>query len=409
MKQPCSIGCVGGPSGPLRALFTRLLACAAAALCFSAAAQTWQTVADIPYGAGVDAYGATADPSGNLFVAGDVWDSTQTLHAVIWKSADDGATWTTVDASTDAGGPQYNAIASDKLGTLYAAGTSFSDSNGSETWFVRRSLDGGTTWATVDSLTNPYQADPFGVATDSGGNAYVVGSVEGSTSVVWTVRKSADGGNSWSTVDSFQSGAVARALNVCSHPTAGIFVVGLSYNTSGKKTTRQWTTRRSQDGGATWKTVDTYSAPSGLDVMGASVDAVGNIYVAGQVSSAWVGRKSSDGGNTWATVDSFQNSATVIVHNKPQTQYYLSVPYAIVTDTYGNVFVVGSAGSANGAQWVVRENPVATGTWQNVDVFQAPFTGASATAAAADALGHVFVAGHGTDAAGALHWLIRKH
>jgi len=57
--------------------------------------------------------------------------------------------------------------------------------------------------------------------------------------------------------------------------------------------------------------------------------------------------------------------------------------------------------------WIVRENPGGTGTWQTVDDFKY-LQGARASAIAADASGHVFVGGYGWNSTSD-HWLVRKY
>jgi hypothetical protein len=81
-------------------------------------------------------------------------------------------------------------------------------------WTVRRSQDSGTSWRTVDTY-NPngaaYTSSAQGGGVDSAGNIYVVGTTSApggmphTTAWHWIVRKSSDGGNSWATVDDFEN------------------------------------------------------------------------------------------------------------------------------------------------------------------------------------------------------------
>jgi hypothetical protein len=172
-----------------------------------------------------------------------------------------------------------------------------------------------------------------------------------------------------------------------------------------------WTTCRSLDSGATWTAVDNgfTGEPSAI-----GADALGNIYVVGTGSNHWIVRKSSNGGSSWSTVDAFQYCVTTTSTRPPktQTQCYSAAANGFAMDAYGNLFVVGygaSSSSSSSYTWIVRENPGGTGAWQTVDAFQAtPGFRTIASAAAADALGHVYVAGFADDAAGAAHWIVRK-
>ncbi|HEU0038049.1 MAG TPA: hypothetical protein VFR76_02130, partial [Verrucomicrobiae bacterium] len=80
-------------------------------------------------------------------------------------------------------------------------------------WTVRRSTNGGATWTTVDTFVLPstgssiYRAEARGIGADALGNLYVVGRAaaqyKGSGYFHWVVRKTANGGASWTTDDNY--------------------------------------------------------------------------------------------------------------------------------------------------------------------------------------------------------------
>ena len=114
----------------------------------------------------------------------------------------------------------------------------------------------------------------------------------------------------------------------------------------------------------------------------------------------WIVRKSTNGGMTWTTVDNAQ------LQTKAD-----SIPAAFARDSGGNLFVVGYGKMRNSIKthWVVRKNAGGTGAWEPSEVYQlAAGQDAKATGIAADGSGNVFVGGHGTDASGASHWLVRR-
>ena len=89
--------------------------------------------------------------------------------------------------------------------------------HGVSAWIVRRSQDGGATWSTMDTFygsvstgkgTTYYIGAAHAIRADAAGNIYAAGQLgipnKSSTSWEWVVRKSSNGGNSWSTVDTFQ-------------------------------------------------------------------------------------------------------------------------------------------------------------------------------------------------------------
>ena len=376
-------------------------------------AQTWQTVDDLQYvfGKSSDAMGLAVDLAGNLFVGGNGSDANSHYHALIEKTSDGGLNWQTVDDFSPCYAFDSGGVACDPAGILYEAGRYIACDGNPYGWFTRQSLNGGTTWNTVDTV--PPFGYAQGVASDAAGNVFVVGwrdittiatttnkngttTSTTNTTQVWLVRKGTNSGTSWANVDGSSAGS-PRA--VFCHPTQGIFVTGVSGG---------WTTRRSLDGGATWATVDTLSGGVG-NALGA--DPSGNIYAVGSSGGGhWLVRKSSDGAS-WTTVDDFFPCVTISVHPL-RTQCPSSAgANGFACDLQGNLFVVGRFTPSSGAQqWLVRENPGGAGTWQTVDTFQySAGVTATAKAAAADASGHMYVAGVANDASGVNHWIVRKN
>ena len=391
----------------IKHLFCAGLAGALALITHNASAQ-WQTVDNYQYAAGQSAgnYGLTVAPNGIVFAAGDAFEPDGFDHALVRASADGGKTWSApLDDFTGGLGNDafYNAVACDAAGNIYAAGIYYDDAGlGPNHWVVRRSTDGGATWSTVDdyvSAPDAWSTQPNAIAADAAGNVYVVGYYLGDSAAGWIVRKGI-GGSNFATVDTLPSGSGATSIFV--HPTAGIFVAGEAYIFVNGHGVNAWIVRRSQNGGATWSTMDTFygSVSTGRATtyyngqpQAIGADAAGNIYAAGRLwipnksmaSWEWVVRKSSNGGNSWSTVDTFQLS----------TSYNVAAS-AFVADSNGNLFVAGWSGGGN---WIVRENPGGTGTWQTVD----NLSGAIPFAITADRLGHVFVGGSSGK------WLVRKH
>jgi len=364
-----------------------------------ACAQTWQTVDDFQYvpGATAENFGLAVAPSGIVYACGFASD-TNGMHGLVMASPDGGNSWSApLDdffspemAVRDDGG-----IVSDSAGNLYVAGRYYS--SGPSYRFVRRSTDGGATWSTVDTVTiSGLYASPLAagsITADTAGNVYVTEPVYGT----WTIRKGS-GGTNFSTADTFQpSGSQAQA--VFAHPTAGVFAVGDGTITSKNSSSHAWIVRRCLDGGVSWTTVDSYQASSGYgaEACGVGADAHGNLYVVGRAAASykggainhWVTRKSANGGASWTTVDDYQ-----LVTSGNQ------VALGFAADSAGNLFVAGwaSAGTGTGPyHWIVRESVGGTGAWTTVDD-----VAGMAHAIAADNFGHVFVGGQNP-------WLVRRN
>src|ERR1043166_121231 len=387
------------------------LAGAAALITHVTLAQTWQTVDDFQYTAGKNAFatGLAKDPAGNIYAAGDAQDAGGAWHAVAMKSGPGGTTWAPIDDYSYLNSGYDAGIVCDAVGNLYGAGYNGPFPDGKTHWFVRRSVDGGLSWSTVDDFAFGRYTNPRALTTDSAGNVYVVGQgtvvVSGNPSTnYWVVRKGTPGGDgsiSWSTVDTFLVPNAyqhyANASGCFAHPTAGLFVVGSAEGGGRKGDVAQWVVRRSLDGGTTWATVDAYQLDStaGAAAYGAGADASGNIYavghavqtIKGATSDHWIVRKSTNGGTSWATVDNFIGSSSQ------------AIARGFAADSSGNLFVIGNVG-----HWLVRKNPGGVGTWVTVDDFQ----NATGQALLSDSSGDVFGAGYGSDAAGVEHWIVRK-
>jgi hypothetical protein len=396
-------------------------------------AQGWYTIDDFQYLPGTNAFANSLakDSTGSIiYSAGYGQDASPANHALAFKSTSGGTNWALMDDYVNTANPVYRGIAADSAGNIYAAGFDYDGSV--ETWFTRRSTDGGGTWSTVDllSLGTPV-ARPLALATDEAGNVYAAGEVQTNAVLgndLWLVRKGTSV-NPWATVDLF--GTPMKLVRwtpkgVFCHPTAGIFVVGQAAgqpitSKSGTTFPELWTVRRSQDGGASWTTVDTYylggSPLNASWASGVGADSAGNLYVVGTASLpsgkayywSWIVRMSSDGGNSWTTVDQFPPSSP--------SSHPSALAAAFGSDPGGNLFVAGydnqgpsGFGSASSQRWIVREGHGGANSWQTVDTFQYVAGRASQPAAVVgDNSGHIYVAGHGADAAGVNHWLVRKN
>ena len=271
---------------------------------------TWSTVDQSLYGAGqfMDATGFAADNSGNVYVVG--WGQDQTVVG----SGKHTTTQTTIH------------------------------------WLVRKSSDGGQTWNLVDDVTGP---SANGAAYVPGAGVFVVGPRFVNATYPWLVRRSATGEpGTWSTVDNPFANVSSAARGVGSDSQGKIYVAGTMFVTTQaatKHTAAQgyyaWVTRKSSDGGNTWSTVDSFSYTQntgGYGPVGIGTDAAGNVVVVGNSSGHWIVR-TPDLAGAWHTIDDFQLAPG----------YYASAS-AAATDAAGHLLVTGSASDATGRHWIVR-------------------------------------------------------
>jgi hypothetical protein len=177
------------------------------------------------------------------------------------------------------------------------------------------------------------------------------------------VRKSADQGLTWTTVDDLTNARASR-IHFVPGTNGGLFTVGYRVSGSGANTTYAWLVRRSRDAGATWNAVHIYAGSGNVGARAITSDSQGTIYVAGWGTPEAV-KKSDDGGTTWQTI-----------HTNPQG----TVVSDMKLDAAGNLYL--AAGS------VLRRD--SAGVWE--DIGPAPDSG-SAGALAVDPSGNILVVG----------------
>ncbi len=400
----------------------RLILALGVALTASSAAtqaQTWETVDDID-APSAKADGITADSVGNVFVAGSMNDAAGITHAVVMKSSDEGDTWVTADDVTSATSSRgAGRIASARIAV---SGNAIEDhlvtasmAQGTK-WLIRRSVDAGATWATLDLYIHPNPqyvlAGPPSVALDSSGNIYVVGSatetiIKGKTTSTISrplLRKLEAG--LWSTIN---LPAAMRRI-VC----GGTNVFGIS------NTDTSWQVRKSSDGGNTWALVDSfrYDLSSVTRANDIAADGQGNVFVVGVGLRAvttgsgrnattvfpryWVVRKGTGAGTAWTTVD-------VFALPRPDAGEAYSFAAAVAVGPNNDIYVTG-VGGADVRHWITRQLPSATGVWATIDDFSlVPGYYTEGTGIAADPFGNLFATGLAGNSAGDYHlWLVRR-
>lgn len=292
---------------------------------------TWQDVGAIA-GYALD---LAVAPDGALFATGNR-SATVSGRAFLWQSLDHGVTWTVSDPSVGlATVLLVTDVAAGNTDSLYVCGTS------SGRWMIRKGqrTASGITWSTVD---NPTLSGPASIFVRPGGAGQpdeVLACGGG-----WTVRRSFDGGATWATLNSPGGTYTSQnASGVTVGADGSIYVTGRTSKTVGSKKTGYtteygWLTRRSTNGGTTWADAD--YVVNGQPSPNLAVDAFGRIFVVGSMSSTqstWLVRGSIDGGTTWGTTDFFLPAGATA-----------SQAWGIASDALGNVCVIGDA-NANGA------------------------------------------------------------
>jgi hypothetical protein len=248
---------------------------------------TWATVDDFTYepdSGGLPVAAAIA-ADGTIYVAGYATTYQGSQRLLIRRSADQGASWETVMDEDRSLGTSFgiNGVFSMKLthAGVFLTGVGYNmDSQGRifSPWRVLRSTDQMASWQVVDDWLAPGsdECPARDIAEDARGNLVVVGSSRFYSANLndWVVRRSADGGNTWAPVDEITN--QYGPYGVAADSSGGLWATG---------TFSEYRTRVSHDGGATWADSDrfvydvaggAYSTPSGI-----TSDGAGNIFVIG--------------------------------------------------------------------------------------------------------------------------------
>jgi hypothetical protein len=372
------------------------------------AQSAWTNVDEFVVGASGVSLGLAAVEDGVVFSAGSGNDLAGVQHAFVRRSLDGGQTWQTVNDLPNSGTAMSWAVTVGRhSGLVFATATLTSgktrDGSLKNDWVTLRSADGGTTWTNVDVVSPPnWKANPNAVVEDPAGRVFVAGYMgDANNADHFFIRRTLDGGTTWKTVDDQAPGGLNQALSLAATP-AGVFAAGWLRNV--------WTVRRSTDGGTTWKTVDSFlAAPAGYfsHARGIAADTNGNLYVTGHsqflvnkgTDIHWITRRSTDNGATWRTVDD-----TLAGSNS-------GFGYAVTVDAFGRVFATGTYASVSGStwtnHWVTRASADGGATWVTTDDYIA-LGGALGSAAASDAVGNVFTSGKAKTALGNPTAVVRK-
>lgn len=339
---------------------------------------------------------------GVAYVAG-VTDDTMTQHWVVRKTSNSGQTWSVVDDYIHSIGLRNHpeAIVRDTVGNVFIAGGANNLSMAGP-WLIRKSANQGASWATVDTFEDPAggAGSARGLTVDGQGHVLVVGeSAVAGDGYHWFVRGTADQGQTWTTRDEqpgVHTGMSATA--VATTASGDVFAGGWIWDNG---TYYRCLVRRQLAGTNTWTTVDDHQQVfGGYCWVRNVVAAKGKIFVSMQALDAagtghWIVRRSADNGATWSTVD----DVVMDGHCNPRGMAF---------DRKLELFVTGKCLVGNSYKWVTRRTHDLGATWSTEDVFQ--LVGGQTTYASGidtDGPDHVFAVGFGNDGT-RNHWLVRK-
>lgn len=222
-------------------------------------------------------------------------------QSMMWRSTDDGATWTYVGLPVVNAGPRDAASGfSDPDFALDAAGNVYhTELSALVNIVVRKSTDHGVTWLQTNPAASPLPIDDRQWLATRGSHptfgAAKVYLVFNELALGWTFLTSTDGGLTFPNIKFIPSDGPVGKMTV--DPRDGTIYIGQGADV--------W---RSINGGSSWvvRTPPGHAANCCLSLSPPVVDATGNLYhVWSEKNSIWLG-VSSNKGDTWKAVKQVQ-------------------------------------------------------------------------------------------------------
>ena len=191
--------------------------------------------------------------------------------------------------------------------------------------YVQYSNDNGVTWHWASSTGVTSNSNGGGCVSISADGLYMVYQGSSGTQVVYATRSGSGSSATWSSWQTPSSNRPAANAKLVADLVAGHTFYAISGNA----------VYRSTDGGATWTTMTTSSAPSNINWVRAVFGYTGNLLAACQGSGLY---RSTDGGATWTRI----NSSAVTTANG------VGVGMAAPGQSYPAIYVCGTVNGVNG-------------------------------------------------------------
>jgi hypothetical protein len=377
----------------------------------------WATVDDLPDQA---AYlDIASDANGNVYAVGMAGYGTNP-RAIVREKPAGSTTWSTLLQQPGIG--EFKKVVIGTAGELYLAATNwnvYSYIPGQSSGQLLEHMSGSAESLALDASGNLFAGGSTAVTTTTTSH----GKTTSTTVYHWTIREKLAGQSNFMTVDDVaingNTGSwpdVNAITSIPSGPAAGIYAVG-DWGTGRGYPSDHWIVRKSADGGHSWATVDdlAYSTPTGTAygsrALGIAADSAGSLYVTGQSATRTMTgtskkpvytatdnliiRKSTNGGSAWTN--------DLVAQTGIEDE-----PVGMGTDAAGNVYLATTENSPGTAERaVVRTN--AGGAWNVIDDYElASNQDTFGYGFATDPAGNLYEAGYSIDASGVQHGFVRS-
>jgi hypothetical protein len=315
-------------------------------------------------------FSVATDPlTGSVYAGGFYYGEEDEWLVLKSNQQGDPGTWVIEERFTRGFFTSCRNLAVDVDGNVFASGqTRYGE------WLVRkgtRRQDGTLIW---DDLHPPGKSWTPSVALSyhrTTGAVFLGGISEEAR---WTIMRSLNGGQTWANVDTFtppgESGATIRAIHSDGKNT--IYAVGTirvevtppsggqGKNASPGEYKDYLVVRKSQDHGQTWETLDWHNEPGASWRANAiATDQDGTVYVAvdNDAEELWLIRKLRPQSSSWEISDQ-------LLPNEQQLKFILG---GLTVDEQGTAYAVGAYQNPAGAgQWLIRALPMIRGGIQGM-------------------------------------------
>ncbi|HTQ40002.1 MAG TPA: SBBP repeat-containing protein [Pirellulales bacterium] len=370
------------------------------------------------------AYGVSADGTGNVYVTGETAGSLGGTNAGFYDAFDAKYNIQGVAQQTtqygDTGSDVGTGISADSLGNVFVAGYSQGPLNGPNNGGFQAQLSNYTPAGTLQwsQYIGPVQTYAYGVSADGQGNAYIAGYTTGSLNQpnaggydAYVAKYDSTGNALWT--HQFGTSAQDQALGVAADGANSVYVTGSTQGSLGGTNAGGYDAfvRKYDAAGNLQWTQQLGSA--GNDIAEAVAAKSGCLYIVGNTSGSLGG---TNAGLADAFISKF-SSAGVLQWTKQFGTSGNDYADGVAADANGNVFVVGYTQGALGGTNVGGYDAFlsefnAAGNLQWTQQLGSPGND-FATSVSVDGFGHVFVAGDTTGSLGGTNagsydaWLAR--
>ena len=244
---------------------------------------------------------------------------------------------------------EFNSVAVDSSGNVYAVGTSTAASTNNCVLIAKYNTSGILQWQRTLGGAVAAGDYGYGIAVDSSGNAYIIGQSGAATSIL-IAKYDTSGTLQWQRTLNGASTDLGDAITVDS--SSNVYIIGYATNV-GQGALEIIIAKYNTSGTLQWQR--TFGSGSNDVGNGIKVDSSGNIYIC---CSSPTGGPNSD-----LVITKYDTSGNLL-WQRLLSRTGSDVPYDIEVDSFGNVYVCGFTDIASDTSVIVKYDTLGNLVWQ---------------------------------------------